>query len=95
MRAQTESTLSRRSLIAAGLSSGAPLACPSVLCGLAEVAVEPQAQGEALKVRVGICHGSNSLRFEERRIRAPIDSKPQALRLISGERCTFSLAVTP
>jgi hypothetical protein len=42
MRAQTESTLSRRSLIASGLSSGALLVCPSVLRGLAEVAVEPQ-----------------------------------------------------
>ena len=42
MRAQTERTLSRRSLIAAGLSSGALLACPSVLRGLAEVSVEPQ-----------------------------------------------------
>src|SRR5947209_11019128 len=42
MRAQIKRTLSRRSLIAAGLSSGALLACPPILRGLAEVAVEPQ-----------------------------------------------------
>jgi hypothetical protein len=42
MRAQTERSLSRRALIAAGLGSGALLACPSVLRGLGEAAVEPQ-----------------------------------------------------
>jgi hypothetical protein len=49
MLTQTERSLSRRSLIAAGLSSGTLLACPSAFRGLGEAAVEPQSYFASLR----------------------------------------------